>query len=167
MKQKYRLLPVQVENLRKQYDESLSKLQTLNVMKNTEASDKKGTTDSEINFSADTSLLGALSITSRAYKEAKERLECYELLENKNSDIIDLGSTFEVEMNYDGIVENEVFTLVEIRNHKDDHSFISIDSPLGQAVAGTQVGDAISYMVGKERITGTVTGIVKEKQKTL
>lgn len=167
MKEKYRLLPVQVENLRKQYNESVAKLQSLNVMKENEVSERKVASGNEINFGPDTSLLGSLSIASRDYKEAKEKLECYELLENKNSDIIDLGSTFEVEMNYDGIVENEVFTLVEIRNHKDDHSFISIDSPLGKAVAGTQVGDAISYMVGKERITGTVTGIVKEKQKTL
>lgn len=167
MKQKYRLLPVQVEILKRQYNESISKLEALNVMKNDEALEKKGTTNNEICFSPDTSILGSLSIASRDYKEAKEKLESYELLENKNSDIIDLGSTFEVEMNYDGIIESEVFTLVEIRNHKDDHSLISIDSPLGKAVVGTQVGDEISYMVQKRIITGTITGIVKEKQKTL
>lgn len=167
MKQKYRLLPVQVENLRKQYDESVAKLQSLNIMKKDEMADKKGTTDNEISFSADTSLLGALSITSRDYKEAKEKLDNYEIIESNNSDVIGLGSTFEIEMNYEGLIETEVFTLVEVRNHKDDNSFISIDSPLGKAVAGTQAGDAISYMVGKERITGTVTSIIKEKQKTL
>lgn len=167
MKPKYKLLPIQVENLKKQYNESLAKLRALNGLKFEELADKKGTIDNDVSFSADTSLLGALSITSRDYKDAKEKLENYEIIEYNNSDVIDLGSTFEVEMNYGDITETEVFTLVEVKNHTDEHNFISVDSPLGKAVTGTQVGDTISYIVEKRKIIGTVTGIVKEKQKTL
>lgn len=164
---KYKLLSVQVENLQKQYEESLSKLTSLNAVKNEEFADKKVATASEVNVGMDTSLLGALSIASGDYKDAKKKLENYEIIESNYSDVIDLGSTFEVEMNYGDLVEKEVFTLVEVHNKKDDHSFISIFSPLGEAVTGSKIGDEISYTVEKRKITGRVTDIIKEKQKTL
>ena len=154
MKPMYRLLPVQVENLKKQYMESVCKLKELNVLKNDEMSDKKGITDNEICFSADTSLLGSLSIAANDYKEAKEKLDSYEIIENNNSDIIGLGSTFEAQMNYEGLIETETFTLVEVRNHKDDRNLISVDSPLGKSAQGKTIGDTIGYTVEKRRITG-------------
>lgn len=163
----YKLLPVQVENLQRQHDENLLKLRQLNVVKNQELSDAKISTGNELILGMDISLLGSLSVAARDYKEAKERLGSYEIIENNNYDVIGLGSTFEINMNYDGIVEAETFTLVETRNHNDDENFISIDSPLGKSVVGSKVGDKISYAVDKIRMTGTVTGIVKEKQKTL
>lgn len=160
---KYKLLPVQVENLTKQHYESLAKLQALNVIKNEEFADKKIATGKELNLGLDTSLLGTLSVAIKEYKDAKEKLESYELLEPNNSDIIGLGSTFELTMNYGELEETEVFTLVETHNTNDDHNFISISSPLGNAVNGHIVGDSISYMVEKRMITGTVTNIIKQK----
>lgn len=163
----YRLLPVQVENLKKQYDESFLKLKALNVLKTEELNDKKAATGTEINLGLDTSLLGTLTFASKGYKEAKQILENYEIVEPNNSDIIGLGTTFEVQMNYDGFEEKEIFTLVEIHTPNDDKSFISVNSPLGKAVVGAKTGEEISYTVEQRRITGTVTDIIKENQKTL
>lgn len=167
MAKTYKLLPVQVENLKKQYDESLLKLQALNVIKNEEFLDSKAATGNELNLGMDASLLGSLAVTAKVYKDAKEKLENYEIVEPNNSDIIGLGSTFEINMNYDGFEENEIFTLVAVTNPKDDHSFISINSPLGKAVLGAKPGQKIGYMVDQKNITGTITDIIKEHKKTL
>lgn len=166
MGKKYRLLPVQVENLQKMCDENFSKLRKLNIIKTEDLNDKKAASGREMNLGVDSSLLGILTVTIKNYKEAKEKLENYEIVEPSNSDIIELGSTFEVQMNYDGFEENEIFTLVETHIPNDDKSFISVDSPLGKAVVGAKAGEEISYTVEQRRITGTVTDIIKE-QKTL
>lgn len=167
MKKMYKLLPVQVENLQKQYDETLLKLRALNVISNEEFEDKKAATGKELNLGLDASLLGSLSVTTRDYKDAKEKLENHEVIEPNNSDVIGLGSTFEINMNYGGLEEKEVFTLVEVHNSKDDDSFISASCPLGRAVTGKKAGDKISYIVENRKITGEVTDIIKEHEKTL
>ena len=167
MNKKYKLLPVQVENLERTYAESFAKLNALNVLENQEMADKKHITDNEISFSADTSLLGALSITMRDYKEAKEKLANYEMLEQNNSDSIGLGSTFEVEMNYEGKVVKKTFTLVETRNYGDDSNLISINSTFAKGVIGAKQGDVVKYNVGERHFTGTIISIIKAKQKTL
>ena len=167
MEQKYRLLPAQVENLKKQYDESLLKMQALNGVKNEEFADKKAATGREINLGLDASLLGALTVTARDYRDAKEKLGNYEIIKPNNSDVIGLGSTFEIAMNYGDVTEKEIFTLVEVTNFADDPNLISIDSPLGKAVVGAKAGDTISYMVEKRKFTGAVTDVIKEQEKTL
>ena len=150
MAKTYKLLPVQVD-----------------IIKNEELLDSKSATGNELNLGMDVSLLGLLAVTAKGYKEAKEKLENYEIVEPNNSDIIGLGSTFEINMNFDGLEENEIYTLVEVKNTNDDHSFISINSPLGKAVEGAKVGQKIGYMVDQRNITGTITDIVKEHKKTL
>lgn len=163
MAQKHKLLPVQVENLKKQYIDNFKKQQNLINIKNEESADKKMAAGLEINFGDDVSLLGSLSIAAKNYKEAEKILANYEIIESRNADVIGLGSTFEVNMDAFGI---ETFTLVEIKNSYDDRSFVSIDSPLGKAVNGAKVGDKISYKVDQNLFTGTITDIVKEKEKT-
>ncbi len=167
MKKMYKLLPVQVENLQKQYDESLLKLNALKVISNEDFEDKKAATGKELNLGLDASLLGSLSVTTRDYKDAKEKLENHEVIEPNNSDIIGLGSTFEILMNYGDCKEKEICTLVEMHNVCDSSDLISIDSPRGKAVLGKKAGDNISYEVEKRIFTGTVTDIIKEHEKTL
>lgn len=167
MNTKYKLLPVQVENLEKIYTESVNKLRSLSILENEELADKKHITDNEISFSADSSLLGSLSITMRNYKETKEKLANYEILEPNRSDSIGLGSTFEIEMNYENSTQLETFTLVETRNFGDGSNLISINSPFAKGVMGAKQGDIVKYNVGERHFTGTIISIIKEKQKTL
>lgn len=164
---KIKLLPVQVENLQKQYAETFLRLQRINVDASTSLEDIKAASGKELNLGLDASLLGSLSVTARDYADAKKILENHEVIEPNNSDIIGLGSTFVLDMNYSGIEATEVLTLVEVRNSRDDENFISISSPLGRAVNGKKEGDAISYIVDNRNITGKVTEIIKEHKKTL
>lgn len=167
MTQRYKLLPVQVENLRKQHDDSLLKLKSLNILKNEEFADNKVASGKELNLGLDTSLLGNLSIATKDYKEAKEKLGNYELIEPNNSEIIGLGSTFEISMNYGDFDDKETFTLVEVHNVCDDSSLISVVSPLGKAALGKKVGDNVSYIVEDRKFTGTINSIIIENKKTL
>lgn len=167
MEQKYRLLPVQVDNLQKLYHESFLKLKALNVVKNEEMADTKVATGAELNLGLDASLLGTISVAKKNYDESREILGNYEVIEPNNSDIIGLGSTFEVLLNYGDFQETEVLTLVEARNVCDSSDLISVFSPCGKAALGKKAGDNIAYMVDGTRITGTVIDVVKENKKTL
>lgn len=169
MNKKFKLLPHQVEVLQVQYDVSLKKLQNLNVIKKDEFADFKAASGpNEMNFGLDSSFLGSLEITSKVFKEADLKLKNYELIEQSSSDNIELGSCFEIIIKGEDFVdEPEVYVLVETTNLGDDYSFISIESPLGQAVMGATAGDTITYYVEGRRFDGTITKIIKPKQKTL
>ena len=164
---KVRLLPEQVENLKNQYNQNLARLQSINLAKNEQYAEFKSHVEDETAFGPDTSILGALAAVGREFNDAKQKLGNYELIEPNNSDIIGLGSTFEVLMNYGGMEESATITLVEVHNVGDSANLVSINSPLGKASLGKQVGDEISYMVEKRKFTGTVKNILKQKQKTL
>lgn len=167
MKQKYKLLPIQVENLRKQYDENLLKLKALNVIKSEEFIDKKNVNGQELNVGIDVSLLGTLTVTVKDYNDAKEKLKNYEVIEPNNSDVIDLGSSFEIALKAGDSFIKKVFTLVEVNNVCDGPDLISVSTPIGKAVLGSKVGDEISYIVNDRKITGNITDIIKEHKKTL
>lgn len=169
MSKQFKLLSEQVENLNNQIAMNNKKLLNLTSIKNQQSDDMGNEMfDSTNARSLDTSLLGSLHIAKKSMLAANEQLSNYEILEPNTSDIIGLGSTFEINMVYDdGFEDTETLTLVQIRNIGDSADYISIDSPLGKAVVGAEVGQEIEYMVEKRLFRGSITKIIKPKVKTL
>ena len=169
MIKQFKLLQEQVENLNRQIEANRSRLFNLTSAGAQQAKDNRSEMLDSTNASSfDTSLLGSLHVTSESLKVAKEQLENYEILEPNTSDVIGLGSTFEISMTYgNGFEEDATLTLVQVRNIGDSEDYVSIDSPLGKAVVGAKAGEEIKYAVNKNLIKGSITKIVKPKVKTL
>lgn len=169
MSKQFKLLQEQVENLNNQIEMNRVRFSNLTLSKTQQFKDSESEIRDKTNASSfDTSLLSSLHITSESLKAAQEQLNNYEILEPNTSDVIGLGSTFEIAMDYDnGFDDTETLTLVQVRNIGDSEDYISIDSPLGKAVVGAKVGEEIKYMVEKRLIKGSITKIVKPKVKTL
>lgn len=169
MSKQFKLLSEQVENLNRQIEANRSRLFNLTSAGAQQSKDNLSEAlDSTNASSLDTSLLGSLHVTSESLKIAKEQLENYEILEPNTSDVIGLGSTFEIVMTYgNGFEEDATLTLVQVRNIGDSDDYVSVDSPLGKAVVGATAGQEIRYTVNKNLIKGSITKIVKPKVKTL
>lgn len=165
--EKYRLLPIQVESLKKQYNEIIGKLVELNVLKKEEFADLKAASGAELNTGLDSSFLNSLQRASGAFHDVRNKLKYHEILEPSNSDTIELGSSFEATIDYGDEVGTEVFTLVQIINAGDNFNFISASSPLGEAVLGKNSGDEFQYSVNQNHLKGKINSIIKENQKTL
>ena len=166
MSKQFKLLPEQVENLNNQIKMNSSRLSNLTLSTTQQIKDIQTEIHDTTNArSFDTSLLGSLHVTSEMLKEAQQQLSNYEILEPNTSDVIGLGSTFEIIIGSDDDVE--LLTLVQVRNVGDSEDYVSIDSPLGKAVIGARAGEEIKYMVEKRTIKGSITKIVKPKVKTL
>ena len=88
------------------------------------------------------------------------------IIENPNSDKIDIGSSFVLSLDYgDGDIEEMEATLVEkfvSREASSDH-FVSMETEMGQAIYGREEGDNFSYLLPTGR---AITGEVLEINKT-
>lgn len=169
MQSKFKLLPEQVENLNTQIRLNNERLGNLATVERQQFSEMKNERfDSTTAVSLDSSLLSGLHVARKNIQQAKEQLLDYEIIEPSASDIIGLGSTFEIVMDYgDGFEDTEILTLVQVRNAGDSSDYVSINSPLGRAVNGATVGKQIRYLVEDRVITGSISKIVKPKIKTL
>jgi len=88
------------------------------------------------------------------------------IIENPNSDTIDIGSSFYLSLDYgDGDIEEMEATLVEkfVSHEASSDHFISMETEMGQAIYGKKEGESFSYLLP----TGaTITGEVLEIDKT-
>lgn len=90
------------------------------------------------------------------------------IIENPNSDTIDIGSRCYLSLDY-GDGDNETFeaTLVErfVSHEASSDEFISMEKEMGQAIYGKQEGEAFSYLLPNgTKITGEVLGIIKTSE---
>lgn len=88
------------------------------------------------------------------------------IIENPNSDTIDIGSSFYLSLDYgDDDIEEMEATLVEkfVSHEASSDHFISMETEMGQAIYGKKEGESFSYLLP----TGaTITGEVLEIAKT-
>ena len=97
----------------------------------------------------------------RKLRELKNLLQNAIIIENPNSDIIELGSEFKLEG------RNYIYTLVETTsglNLGSDMKYVTLNSPFGRAVLGKEAGDSIEYTVKgrNKKITKKISEIIKK-----
>lgn len=81
------------------------------------------------------------------------------VIEEENSPVVNIGSTFMATINFGSETIQEVFTLVSNREGLNGN-YVSIDSPFGSSVYGKGICDNFQYDLSNgEVVTGTVTGI--------
>lgn len=87
----------------------------------------------------------------------------HELVEEPDSDVIEIGSRFKVL--FDGEEEEFIFleTAEYLPNYQDN--FVSKDSILGRMLLGATVGDRIEYKVNKQPHVAVITQLVKGQVK--
>lgn len=88
-----------------------------------------------------------------------------EIDSNIDSSIIDIGSEFEVELNFDGEIDIVTATLVSKKIGTESSSeFISCESPLGKAIYKKSLNDVFTYELNNNlKVIGRITNIVKQK----
>ncbi len=90
----------------------------------------------------------------------------YELVEEYDSEKINIGTEFTVYMDFgNNDCEKETYRLVQaIVSISEKNNYISISCPLGEAVLNKKVGDNIQYLTpNKKRVNGVVLDILPKK----
>ena len=90
-----------------------------------------------------------------------------EIENNIDSNIINIGSEFEVELNFDGEIDTVTATLISKKiGTESSGEFISCESPLGKAIYKKSLNDVFSYELNNGfKVMGRVTNIVKQKTR--
>lgn len=90
-----------------------------------------------------------------------------EIETNINNNIINIGSEFEVELNFDGEVDTVTATLISKKvGTESSGEFISCESPLGKAIYKKCLNDVFSYELSNGfKVIGRVTSIGKQKTR--
>lgn len=160
----YKFLPEQIENLKKQLDENTSQLDGIIEMRRENYQEKKTGQGNEISVQLDNTLLESFVVNANTLNDIRRKLLNCKVIEPNNSDEIGVGSTFEITLNFGGVEDKSVFTLIETRIPKDPMHFISISSPLGKAVIGKKQGDSFKYVVENSVISGKINEIIKTNE---
>ena len=88
-----------------------------------------------------------------------------EIDSNIDSSIIDIGSEFEVELNFDGEIDIVTATLVSKKIGTESSSeFISCESTLGKDIHKKSLNHVFTYELNNNlKVIGRITNIVKQK----
>ena len=89
--------------------------------------------------------------------EIKKIFARSELVTSVNTDKVDIGTVTTV------IIDKEVYEVVLVETNvipvSTSYGFVSLESPLGNAIYGLSVGDTFSYPVEKEIVSGAVVAL--------
>lgn len=94
------------------------------------------------------------------------------IINNPNTNTIDLGSKFVVTINFDGKITRGEYTLVESKVMGDPRNYISTESPIGSALLGRHLDETFTYETPKDVkrnsniATVTVEEIIRDKKLT-
>lgn len=158
------LVPEQIKGLRKNIRESKERLKTYNSY----------FADMEIVASEDTarSIVGN-DLSNLDFSRERENylslikiLERAKFLQKRDTTCVNIGTKFKVLFLEEGEVE-EFMLLESLDGVTMERGFISINSPIGQALYKKEIGDIVSYKVGNSEIKVKVLGISKDKNDYL
>lgn len=151
-----RLIPEQVVGLRRAI---LEKRRSLDGYKDY-LEDNRTTSIDDINRLriGDSFTETGFSLDRSDYNRYTDILENAEIVDSPCLDYVDVGTKFIVV--YDGEDEETTLTLVETAQFINSfNGFVSVDSPLGNALKGHKDGDHCSFKVGDRRIGFTIKAI--------
>lgn len=157
-----RLLPEQVTEIQQQIDLLTSSLkEDVQYMKdNNRAS---GTGCQGFEFVPDYMPLAELNRTKQELSKLKSILNLAVVVSEYDDTKVNIGTRFTVTLDFNGEMDTQEYVLVEqnVAPILKDVKYISITSPLGEAVYNKQVNDAISYSIpnGSMLVKGLVESI--------
>ena len=114
-------------------------------------------------FNFDTENTYNLLLNDRRIKEINNLLSECEYLINRNLDSIEVGTKFE--LYFDDTASKETFIMIEKSIGTVIPSYISKESPIGQAIVGKKEGETFSYQVNGNIISGIITKIETDKKQ--
>ncbi len=161
----YKFLPDQIENLKGQLETESLKFNEIREIRKANFLEKRLGSGNEISILFDNYLLENFVMNTSELNDIKKKLLNCVIIEPNNSDEIGIGSTFEISLFFDGEEEKSTFTLVETRLSKDPINYISISSPLGNAIIGKKQGDDFKYFVENSIISGRIDEVIKTNEK--
>lgn len=160
----YKFLPDQIENLKRQLETETSKFDEILEIRKQNYLEKRTGQGNEISVIFDHSLLENFIMNTNELNDIKKKLLNCIIVEQNNSDTIEIGSSFEISLFFDEEEEKSNFTLVETKLPRDPINYISISSPLGKAVIGKKQGDDFKYIVENSIISGRINEIIKTNE---
>lgn len=169
---KIKLLPEQVATLKAELESKfMEKSGYLDEAKSTsgEFSISDG---SENKKTFDTSLLFDIARTTTRAKEISSLLKKCEVVTKYNAEEIQIGTKFDVVCDFgDKDIEKSTLILVQTKDGANSEAYISVDSPIGEALVGQKEGVPFAILMPNNSvIKAVVTNIyenrLEPKEKT-
>ena len=98
------------------------------------------------------------------YDQISRILKTSKFVVNRNTDMVDYGTLFEVEFDED---DSETYLMVDACDLVHDTEFVSSDSDFGQAVLGAKEGEIVEYTVSHNglKISVPITSILTDPSR--
>ena len=123
---------------------------------------------SEISGSIKNSIVRSIIVENQdkaTVDELKQLLSRAKIIDPEYEEIINIGSTFQAEMDYFGEIENVEFNLVAPGDSSSLENKIPSNSPFGLAVKANIEGECFMYPAPNgEMVHGKIAKIIKEKK---